>query len=77
MELKPVKEREEKAQSYLKSSKREACLITEDGTIFNVEGEHYAKEWAFKLRAGEGFKGDVLTVKVAAKPAPKAKAAKS
>ena len=71
-----LKDREDKARGFLKDSKKEACLITEDGTIFNVDGEHYAKEWSFKLKS-KGGTGEILTVKVEDKPAPKAKATKS
>lgn len=60
-----------KGEGYLKASKAESILLTEDGSMFDLDREQAAINQANKLiRFGTEFTGEVITVK-----APKAKTA--
>lgn len=58
-----------KGLEFLKNSKKDVCLVAEDGTIFAKENKRYADAHGRALQAkGEGFVGTITEVK-AGKPA--------
>lgn len=66
---------QKKGQEFLKGSKKDACLVAEDGTVFLPENQRYADSHGRTLQAkGEGYSGAITEVKAGKAAKTEAKA---